>query len=181
MPQGTNQGIQSTMSQHNQRLGKVKSASHCRKETFKDIVKHAKSFDKPVDVMIGGDYNQDIASTEVQQFFNELQIKDVHQMTNVIEIKEMDHTHSRGTKCIGSFAETCNVRKHIEGCSIYQTNEIINTDHRSHAIDVNLEDYFLEEFSEWDKIERGVMDPNKRTHREKFNELMNEALDSFPM
>ena len=86
-PQGTNQGIQSSMSQCNQRLGKVKSASHCRKETFKDIVKCVKSFDKPVDVMIGGDYNQDIASTEVQQFFNELQMKDVHQTTNGIELK----------------------------------------------------------------------------------------------
>ena len=51
---------------------------------FKGIVKHAKSFDKPGDVMIGGDYNQDIASTEVQQFFNELQMKDVHQTTNGI-------------------------------------------------------------------------------------------------
>ena len=51
--QGTNQGIQSTMSQHNQRLGKVKSATHCRKEMFKDIVNYVKSFNKPVDVMIG--------------------------------------------------------------------------------------------------------------------------------
>ena len=108
-------------------------------------------------------------------------MKDVHQTTNGIELKEMDHTHSRGTKCIDSIAATSNVRKHIEGCSLYETNEIINTDHRSHVIDVNLEEYFLEEFSEWDKIERGVMDPSKRTHREKFNEHMNEVLDSFPI
>ena len=86
-PQGTNQGIQSTTSQHNQILGKVKSATHHRKEIFKDIVNYVKSFNKPVDVMIGGDCNQDIASTEVQQFFNELQMKDVHQTTNGIELK----------------------------------------------------------------------------------------------
>ena len=54
-PQGTNQGIQSTISQCNQRLGKVKSATHHRKEIFKDIVNYVKSFNKPVDVMMGGD------------------------------------------------------------------------------------------------------------------------------
>ena len=37
-----------------------------------------------------------------------------------------------------------------------------------------------EELSEWDKIERGVIDPNKRTHKEKFNGHMNDVLDSFP-
>ena len=47
--------------------------------------------------------------------------------------------------------------------------------------DVNLEEHFLEEFSEWDKIERGAMYPIKRTHIEKFNEHMSEVLDSFPI
>ena len=48
-------------------------------------------------------------------------------------------------------------------------------------IDAHLEECFKEEFSEWEKLERGVMDPNKRTHRENFNEHMGELLDSFPI
>ena len=48
-------------------------------------------------------------------------------------------------------------------------------------VDVNLEEYFQEVFSGWDKIERGVLDPSKITHREKFNKHMNERLDSFPL
>ena len=48
-------------------------------------------------------------------------------------------------------------------------------------IDINLEEYFQGEFSGWDTLERGVLDPNKRTHREKFNEHMDEILDSFPL
>ena len=64
---------------------------------------------------------------------------------------------------------------------MHETNKIINEDNRSHAIDTNLEDYFQEEFSEWDKIERRIMDSNKRTHREKFNEHVNEVLDTFTL
>ena len=96
VPQGTSQGIQSTMSQCNQILGKAKSATRHRKEMLKDMVDCVKSFNKPVDAMIGGDHNQEMASTEVQQFFNELQMKDVDQTTDGIELKEVDDTNSRG-------------------------------------------------------------------------------------
>ena len=104
----------------------------------------------------------------------------MQQTTNSTELKEMDHTHGRGTKCIDSIAATPNMRKHIEGSSLHETNEIMNADHRSHVIDTNLGEYFKEEFSKWDKIQRGVMEPNIRTHREKFNEHMDEVLHYFP-
>ena len=148
IPQGMNQGIQSIISQHNQILGKVKSATHRRKKIVEDTADYTKSLNNPVDATIGGDCNQDIAPTEVQQFFNELQMKDVHQTTNVIELNEIDHTYSRVTKHIDSIAATPNARKHIERRSLHGTNEIINTDHRSCVIDINLEECFLEEFSE---------------------------------
>ena len=40
---------------------------------------------------------------------------------------------------------------------------------------------FQEDFSGWGRIERGILDPNKRMHREKFNERMDETLDSIPL
>ena len=46
-----------------------------------------KLLDEPVDVIIGGDYEQDIASIGVKQLFNELQTKVLHQTTNGIELK----------------------------------------------------------------------------------------------
>ena len=52
-PQGTNQGTESSTSKCNQRLGKIKSATHYRKETFKDMIDYTKLLNKPVDVMIG--------------------------------------------------------------------------------------------------------------------------------
>ena len=67
-----------------------------------------------------------------------------------------------------SILVTPNLRKHAEGSGSFETNEILNADHRSHAIDTNLEACFQEKFSRWDKIERGVVEPNKRTYREKI-------------
>ena len=88
---------------------------------------------------------------------------------------------NRGTKCIDSIAFTPNLRKHIEGSRLFETNEIVNTDHRSYVVDTHLEECFQEEFSRLDKIERGDVDPNKRTHREKCNEHIDEMLDSIPL
>ena len=54
-------------------------------------------------------------------------------------------------------------------------------DYRSYGVGINLEEYFQEDFSGWDKIKRRVLDPRKRTPREKFDENVDEILDSFPL
>ena len=46
---------------------------------------------------------------------------------------------------------------------------------------MNLEEHFQVEFSVWDKIERGILDRNKRAHEENFNKNVDETLDYFPL
>ena len=46
-------------------------------------------------------------------------------------------------------------------------------------VEINLEECFQEDFSGWNKIEREILDPNKRAHGEKFNEHVHEMLDSI--
>ena len=48
-------------------------------------------------------------------------------------------------------------------------------------MDINLEEFVQEEFSGWEKIERVVLDPSKRIHRNKFDEYGEETLDSIPL
>ena len=45
---------------------------------------------------------------------------------------------------------------------LFETNEIVSTDHQSCVVDVNLKEHFEEKFIGWDNIERGVLDPNKK-------------------
>ena len=122
-----------------------------RKEMFKEINECVKSMKELVDVTIGGDYNQNVASNEAKQFFVELQLKDFHQTFNRIEVSQTDHTNNRGTKCIDSIVVTPNLRKQIEGSRLFEKNEIVNTEHRSYVVDINLEEDFQEDFSEWEK------------------------------
>ena len=54
---------------------------------------------------------------------------------------------------------------------------VIDTDHRSFLIDINLQQYFQEEFSKWDTINKCVINPNRRSYREKFKQFADEMLD----
>ena len=98
-------------------------------------------------MIIGGCYNHDVASIEGHQFFAELQLKDLHQTFNGLELSQMDHTYGRRTKGIDSIVFNPNLRKYMEVSGLFETNEILNTDHISHVIDANLEVYFQEDFS----------------------------------
>ena len=177
--QGANQGTQTSISQHNQMRGKMISATKHRKYVFKEVIEYVNSMEGPVDVMIGEDCNQNIASIEVQIFCAELQFKDVHQSFNGLELSQKHHTHVRGIKYAGSIVVTPNLRKHIECSRLFETHVIFNRDNRSCVIGMNLEDCFQEDFSGWDKIERGIPDPNERTHREKFNEQLTKHLNLY--
>ena len=48
----------------------------------------------------------------------------------------------------------------------------MRTDQRAHVVDKNLEGWFLEEFSGWDKISRGSIDPSEIHHGNKFNKCI---------
>ena len=51
---------------------------------------------------------------------------------------------------------------------LQECNDIILTDHRSYIIDLNLEAYFDQHLSEWDQINHSILNPSRRSHREKF-------------
>ena len=70
--------------------------------------------------MTGGCWNQDVASNEVQQFFTESQVQDLHQTFNGLDVKELEHTHSRWTKRTHQVTATPSMRKHIEGSRLFE-------------------------------------------------------------
>ena len=70
------------------------------------MIEHAKSIEEPVHVIIGGDYDQDISSMEMQHFFAELKLQDVCQNFNGLELRQMEHTHVRGKNYIDSIVVT---------------------------------------------------------------------------
>ena len=58
------------------------------------------------DVLIIGDYNQDITTREIKDFFQDLKVQDIHQSYNLIADKELDCTYIRCSRCIDSIVGT---------------------------------------------------------------------------
>ena len=69
----------------------------------------------------------------------ELEVKDVHISFNMIEVINLDSTHIVGSRCKDSIAVSYNLIEFVEGSKLYEINEIINIDHRSYVIDLNIE------------------------------------------
>ena len=67
------------------------------------------------DIILAGDLNQFIGSNEIQQFFYELGVKDIHSTFNKIEFDQIDNTFVQGSKPIDIVAITSELMKCVEG------------------------------------------------------------------
>ena len=67
----------------------------------------------------------------------------------------------------------------MKGCELIECSEIVESDDRGCLTDVDFAEYFAEEFVEDDdRLERSL-NPNRKTHREKFAEKYDQLLDSI--
>jgi len=74
----------------------------------------------------------------------ELRVIDVLSNFNRIEINELDNTYKVGSKCIDLIAVSHGLISYIEGSRIFDVDEIILINYQAYAIDIKLEQYFLE-------------------------------------
>lgn len=51
--------------------------------------------------------------------------------------------------------------EYIEGSKLVDYSEIVESDHRGYVIDVAMEEYFEVEFSQWDSIDRVMLNPSR--------------------
>ena len=144
------QEIATLVAQYNEKDRKIKSANVYRKQIFTKIKQYIQNQMDINDIILLGDLNQSIYSSEVKSFYNKLGLKDIYQWYNKIEEGQMNNTCMIGSEPIDSVAATINILQIVEGCKLIETNDIIITDHRSHIINFNFEEYFCEQFSDWD-------------------------------
>jgi len=67
------------------------------------------------EVIIGEDFNQDITTREIKDFYSELGLKDTHSAFNIIDTENLDYTYITGSKCIYSIAVSNTLIEFIEG------------------------------------------------------------------
>ena len=58
--------------------------------------------------------------------------------------------------------------EYVEGCKLLDNNKIFFSDHRACEVDIAMEEYFSEQLSSWDDINKAMLNPARICHRDKF-------------
>ena len=63
---------------------------------------------------------------------------------NKVLYNRTELTQKRGSKCIDSIAVTESLFNFVEGYQLLEVNKVLDIDHRSYIVNLNLEEYFQE-------------------------------------
>ena len=96
---------------------------------------------------------------------------------NGVDIEKREATYQYGSKCIDCVLATEGMLRKVKGCELTECSEIVESDHRRCLIDVDFTDYFSEEFVEDEERMEMNLNPNRKTHREKFAKKHDALLD----
>ena len=109
-------------------------------------------------IVIAGDFNQNININEIRQFFLDIGVEDVYSRINNIWISELDKTYVHRSSSIDSIVVSKGLMKFVKGSKLITYNEILWSGYRTFIIDINLEDYFNDKMSSWDNINYMILD-----------------------
>jgi len=176
IPNSSHQGPTKSLTQYNILEGNAKTSTEIRRDTLNQIKQYV-NINNVDDVIIAGDLNESVNSREIRKFFREIGVEDAHSRINNIALEEMDRTCINGNNPIDTFAVSEGLIEYVEGVKLVPHNEIVNSDHRAYIVDINIEEYFEDEFSYWNSINHVLLNPAKKSHREKFSEELEMQLD----
>ena len=179
IPSTSNYGVKCSLTQYNRIDGNMSSPSVYRKELFDDIKRYIQSNPDITDIIIGGDYNQNICDKEIKKFHEEIGVHNIYQIINNVELEQIGKTYIHGSSPIDAIYASNGVLKYVDGCKILGNNEIVESDHKSYLIDIDLNEYFEDEFCEWDEVNKTILNPSRRSHREKFIKEVERQLNIY--
>jgi len=102
------------------------------------------------DIMVSGDFNQDLMSNSMQEFLRVNGLYEVHHEVNMIDSSDRDKTSKSGSNQIDGVFSTKGILQHIEGYKLTNFEEIILTDYRGFIFDINIKLYFNINCSQYD-------------------------------
>ena len=140
--------IHYSLTQYNTMEGKAKALSEYRSEVLDKIKAYMIVNNKINDVIITGDFNQSIASNEIQRFYKEIRVYDAYSYFNNILINELDKTYINRSTPIDSIAVISGLLEYVEGCKLLSYNVIVFLDYCAYIVDINFQEYFNEQLSQ---------------------------------
>ena len=119
-------GVCCSLTQYNRIDGKMNSTSVYQKEIFNEIINYVKNNLDINDIIIGGDYNQNLNDNEVKRFQEAIGIHKIHLIINNMQINQIGKTYIHGSNLIDSLAASQGIMDYIDRCKLLGNNNIIN-------------------------------------------------------
>ena len=129
------------------------------------------------ELIISGEFNQEIGGDEPQQFYREMGVQDVLSGHERIPCNERDFIFKRGSRRIDSISVSEGLMTSVERCEVIDWDETFSTDHRVNVIELNLEQLFNENMHEIDAVTRSQLDLSRSIHKEMFKLKIDEQIN----
>jgi len=102
--------------------GNSKNTVDYQKEIFQKITHYIEAIEGINHIILAEDINQSIGSIEVQDFFQNLSIKDVYLKYNIIPIQNIDNIFIRGLLLIDIIVMSAGIIQFVEGYRLFEMN-----------------------------------------------------------
>ena len=102
--------------------GNSKNTVDYQKEIFQEITHYIEAIEGINHIILAEDINQSIGSIEVQDFFQNLLIKDVYLKYNIIPIQNIDNIFIRGLLLIDIIVMSAGIIQFVEGYRLFKMN-----------------------------------------------------------
>ena len=110
----------------------------------------------------------------MKQFYEEIGVNDIHYRHNRTLLEELNKMSIKGSNPINSIVASKGMMEYVERHKLLDHNEITCSDHWACMIDINFEEYFGEQLSKSNEINKVILNPSKRSHRKKYKEYLEE-------
>ena len=168
--------------QYNTVLGKYHTAKWYRQMFLQELGIHMQNSIESLnvsDILVMGDINQHVEDPQIVQFMNTNGLVDVHRHVNDLGNNALDNTFKTGKKCIDVVLCTHGLLEYISGSQMVECDEVIINDHRGYLLDLEIERYCKCKLSKYDKPRHTILNNNKTSHVEIFNEKINEVMNQL--
>ena len=134
-----------------------------------------------LDFLVIGDFNQDIEGEQMKVFMRENGLFDIHSTMNPNNDRDRDNTYKIGSKQIDAVMSIPDLLDSIQGSKLVDFNKVVNSDHRGFIIDVDFNEYFSVDSSEYDNSNNVRLDSTKRSHKKKFKDKIEEYIEQLKL
>ena len=108
LPWSSSKGLRCCIIQYNLRDSEVKNNNTYQKGILHQIKQYIKN-NNIGDIIIGGDFNQNILANEIKKFCNDIGVKNIYSTTNFINMNGLDNTNINGRHLIDLMAASLGI------------------------------------------------------------------------